>query len=79
MKFKKLVYIKYIVHVLIKQKFTLSLLVLNSMWHFSITEKYIHPPPPQNPNTSFLQTQDFFLASTELMEQNASIQVVSES
>lgn len=48
------------------------------MWHFSITEKYIHPPP-QNPNTSFLQTQDFFPASTELMEQNASIQVVSES
>lgn len=49
------------------------------MGHFSITEKYIHPHPPQNPNTSFLQTQDFFLASTELMEQNASIQVVSES
>lgn len=75
MKSKNLVYIKYIVHVLIKQKFTLSLLVLNSMWHFSIIEKYITPPP----NTSFLQTQDFFLASTKMMEQNASIQVVSES
>lgn len=49
------------------------------MWHFSITEKYIPPPQKKNPNTSFLQTQDFFPASTELMEQNASIQVVSES
>lgn len=67
---KKLVYIKYIVHVLIKQKFTLSQLLLNSMGHFSITEKYIHPPQPK---TSFLQIQDFFPASTELMEQNASI------
>lgn len=65
MKSKNLVYIKYIVHVLMKQKFTLSLLLLNSMWHYW---KIYNPPP-----------QDFFPASTELKEQNASIQVVSES
>lgn len=48
-----------------KPKFTLSLLLLNLTSHFSITEKYLHP--------------NLFPAITELMEQNASIQVVSES